>query len=217
MKSLGSLWSGVIMALLFSIPLEAAGWREMLKEQISLQTTAPDLSKQYPGLAPEMAQLGEAFVCAAYPDALDLGRRNFLTMVHGLGMESPKPADLRQFLHPNKKPWDGYAGPTDGNFHMLLNSGSLSLDTSDGCSKDHPVFSLRRKYSVSAGRVKPIMQALTKFIRSEKTDTAKTADDPALREVFLKSFRAQWDKEFPKNKLTEKEVSFAGDMIRYMA
>lgn len=167
-----------------------------------------------------MARLGEAFARAAYPKDAALGRRNFLTLVKNLEMEKPGPADLRQFLHPNKKPWAEYAGPTDGNFHMLFNTGTLNLDTSDGSSKTHPAAKLARKhlsFFTTQARVKALTRLLADTIRATKTDTAATAADPARRAAFLERCKAAWTTRTPGGRLTEGELSFLAAMLTFTA
>lgn len=198
-----------------AVAVFSAEWRDMLRAQIELQKTRPDLSENFPGISPDMARLGEAFAKTCYPENVALGRRNFLTMTKNLGMENPTPGDLRQFLNPNKKPWDGYAGATNGNFHMLCNSGTLSLDTSDGCSQDHPAFAARRKFGVAASRVKPAMQAIMHFVRAENFCTGmteeeeKSKDGATLRQRRLAAFREAWKKHAAAAGLNAKEIDFA--------
>lgn len=168
-------------------------------------------------MASSMARLGETFARAAYVADPALGRKNFRTLVKNLGMENPTPAELRQFLHPNKKPWPGYAGATDGNCHMLFNSGTLPLDTADDCSKDHPVFALRRRFSVSASRVKPLMQSLAVTIRQERADTARLVEDATARTAFLARFQIAWEKKFPGKRLSSDELDFVAALLPFTA
>jgi hypothetical protein len=201
-------------------PAAAVGWREMFREQERLERDKPDLSETFPGLAPEMARLGEAFAKTAYAGNEALGRKNFTTLVKNLGMTHPAPANLRQFLHPNKKPWPEHTGPTDGNFHMLFNTGTLNLDTADGSTKDHPARALAGAhlgFFTSGRHVKALAQTLSAAVRAEKADTAALLADPAARAAFMERFRAAWAKRFPKKKLSAGDMEFAAALLAFTA
>jgi hypothetical protein len=210
------------LALAFAVPADAAEWRDMLREELRLRTAAPppESAVAFADFAPEMVRLGEAFAKTAYADNLPLGRKNFATLVRNLGMQHPSAAELRQFLNPNKKPWDGYEGPTDGNCHMLFNSGTLNLSTADGSSKDHPARALAKKHLsfwTKQERVKNIAKILTATIRAQKADTATLCADPEKRTAFLQKLRENWLEKFPKDTLSEGEVAFANGLLAFSA
>ncbi|MDR1497544.1 MAG: hypothetical protein LBS59_03915 [Puniceicoccales bacterium] len=199
---------------------EETGWRGMFRELGKIEREKPDLRKNFPDFAPEMAYLGEAFARTAYPGHEALGRNNFATLVKNLGVMRPVPADLRQFLRPNKKPWQDYTGATDGNFHMLFNSGTLNLDPADGSTKDHPARKLASAhlgFFTSGRHVKDLVQTLATSIRTEKANTASLLSDPQARAVFMERFRAAWTKRFPKKKLTSGDMRFVAAMLAYTA
>jgi hypothetical protein len=200
----------------------AKGWRDMLRKQqrIANAPQATQLSSQYPGLSQPMACLGEAFAQTAYPADVALGRKNFLTLVKNLGMEKPNPAELRQFLHPNKKPWDGYTGPTDGNCHMLFNSGTLNLTLSDGASKEHPIRKLAQKHLgifTTQAHVKKLMKKSATTIRAKRIDTGAASADPRKAAEFIKAFSASWEKDFPREKLNKDDILFIEAVLPYTA
>ncbi|MDR3228315.1 MAG: hypothetical protein LBT53_02720 [Puniceicoccales bacterium] len=212
-------------AAVFAAPpaaVAAPEWRDMLREELRLRQSAPtpEMQKAFHDVAPEMARLGEAFAKTAYPKNLPLGRKNFLSLVRNLGMRHPNAAELRQFLHPNKKPWDGYTGPSDGNFHMLFNTGTLNLDTADGASKDHPARRLAKQHlSFWAGQshVKALTQTLCATIRAEQADTAALCADTAKRAAFSAKFREAWAKRYSGKKLSDGDIAFAEAMLAYTA
>ena len=202
-------------------PVSAAGWREMLREYERLRDASPavDLTKEFPGVSTEMARLGEAFARTASPADLAFGRKNFRTLVHNLGMENPGAGDLRQFLHPNKSPWPGYTGPTDGNFHILFNTGTLNLDPSDGSSKMHPVKKIARRhlgFFTTQSHVKALTQVLSATIRAEKADINVVPADAVKRAALLEAFKATWKARFPKQTLSGDDLRFAAALLPYV-
>ena len=202
-------------------PTPAFAWRDMFREFWKLREETPtvDLSKEFPGLSVDMARLGEAFARTAYSADFALGRKNFHTLVRNLGMESPGTKDLCQFLHPNKKPWPEYTGPTDGNFHMLFNTGTLNLDTSDGSSKTHPAKKLAREhlgFFTSQMHVKALTQTLSVTVRAQKADTAAALSDDVKRATLLEAFKATWKAKFPKESLSGKDLRFVTAMLPYV-
>ena len=198
------------------------GWRDMLREQKRIASTPPakQFSSQYLGLSLPMACLGEAFAQTAYPADIALGRKNFLNLVKNLGMGNPTPAELRQFLHPNKKPWDGYTGPTDGNCQMLFNSGTLNLDPVDGASKEHPARKLASKhlgFFTSQEHIKKLMKTSVTTIRTKRIDTREAASDPRKAMEFIEAFSSSWEKNFPEEKLNKGDILFIKAMLPYTA
>ncbi|MDR0536005.1 MAG: hypothetical protein LBG65_06640 [Puniceicoccales bacterium] len=203
------------------------GWRGMLREYLRLEQAglpaldAPEWAELSPALSPEMRRLGEAFARAAYPSDIRLGRRNFHALATNLGMATPSAADLRQFLHPNKLPWPGYSGPCDGNFHILLNTGTLNLDPADGSSKTHPVRDLARRhlgFFTTQDTVKKLVQTLSATLRAERASTKALCADEASRAVFLQKCDAAWRRRFPrKPRLGASEIAFLTALIRYVA
>jgi hypothetical protein len=237
-----------------SPPPEEASWRGMLREferlraaglaalpaearrQFRFRAAGGTTGGRLEPFADEMCFLGEAFARCAYAEAVGRGRGNFAFMVQNLGMGRPTAGDLRQFLRPNKKPWANYAGPVDGQFHMLFNSGTLPLDTGDGCSRDHPAFALAKKHLSfwgRAARAKAIARTLTTTIRVEQADVAQLCKGTAAdttgsasagttgSAAFWASFRKEWGRRrerFPKEKpLNAGEMAFAAGLLRYTA
>jgi hypothetical protein len=201
----------------------ALGWRDMFRELQVLNRENPHvlLAKEFPSLAPEMARLGAAFAKTAYPkDATAIGQKNFLTLVKNLGMEKPTAPDLLQFLEPNKKPWPEYVGPTRGNFHMLFNTGTLNLDTSDGSSKTHPAAKLARKhlgFFTSQSRVKTLTQFLSTSIRAQKIAISALAADDDARTTFLEHLKTAWLLRHPGKPLSANELRFLESMLPFTA
>jgi hypothetical protein len=178
-----------------------------------------DLSKEFPGISTKMAQLGEAFARTASPTNPALGRKNFRTLLRNLDMENPGTGDLRQFLHPNKQPWPGYTEPTDGNFHILFNTGTLNLDPSDGSSKTHPVKKLARKhlgFFTTQAHVKALTQVLSATIRAQKIDIATVSADAAKQTALQEAFKAAWKARFPKDSLSGDDLRFVTALLPYV-
>ncbi|MDR2863778.1 MAG: hypothetical protein LBV54_07930 [Puniceicoccales bacterium] len=198
------------------------GWRDMFRmyQRLGEKLPGEDWAEKFPGLSVDIAQLGESFARTAYPEDIALGRKNFSTLVRNLGMEKPAAKDLRQFLHPNKKPWPEYTGPVDGNFHMLFNTGTLNLDTSDGSSKDHPVKKLAREhlsFFTTQAHVKALTQTLSSVVRAQKVDIALAHTDSAKRAALLEAYKITWKVRFPKDSLSERDLRFIAAMLPYVA
>jgi len=202
-------------------------WRDMLREYLALAAAGvdalpPESTAYFKSFHPEMRLLGEAFVKTAYaPARIEIGRQNYTHLVLNLGMAHPTAGDLRQFLHPNKKPWRDYAGATDGQFHMLFNSGTLPLDTADGASKNHPAFALAKKHLSFWGRTaraKNIAKTLTATIRANAAFVVGLCANATARDAFLNHFRDEWRRRLPDEKpLAAGDIAFAAAMLRYTA
>lgn len=196
-------------------PFAAAGeWRDMLRDYEKMRDAHTDCRARFPGFDPEMARLGEAFALAAYPDALEIGRKNFRRLALRLHLAHPDSNRRVQIFVPNKEPWPGYKGEvdSDGMVHFLFNTGTLPLPLFD-----HPVVSVVRRHDVEYGRVKPIAQCGVRVLRAEKTDISVVEHDAAARASLVSKIRKTFDTENPGKPMSDEESRCLADCLPFMA
>ncbi len=196
-------------------PFAAAGeWRDMLRDYENMRDTHTDCLARFPGFDPDMARLGEAFARTAYPDAPDIGRKNFKRLALRLRLSHPDDSRRIRILTPNKAPWPGYTGEVDsgGLFHFLFNTGTLPLPL-----LDHPLVAVIRRHDVAYGRVKPISQCAARVLRAEKTDISLVEYDPASRAALVSKIRKTFDAENPAKPMNDDEAACLAECLPFMA
>lgn len=202
------------LALLFLLGAPVAfagGWRDMLRDYERMRDARTDCLARFPGFDPEMARLGEAFALTAYPDAPDIGRKNFRRLALRLRLSHPDDDRRLRIFTPNKEPWPGYKGEVDsgGLVHFLFNTGTLPLPL-----LDHPVVAVVRRHDVEYSRVKPVSQCAARVLRAEKADISIVEHDAAVRAKLVSKIRKTFDAENPDRPMTDEEARCLSEIGR---
>jgi hypothetical protein len=201
--------------LVLATPFASAGeWRDMLRDYEKMRDAHTDCLARFRGFDPEMARLGEAFALTAYPDAPEIGRKNFRRLALRLRLSTPDDARRIQIFVPNKEPWPGYKGKvdSDGLVHFLFNTGTLPLPL-----LDHPVVGVVRRHDVEYGRVKPIAQCGARVLRTEKADISVIEHDASARAALISKIRKIFDAENPAKPMSDEESRCLADCLPFMA